>query len=71
MILGIHYERESTAKYIAEKTSVRALIAIAAAKQLVVEHFDLTSAYLHEKYAPERKVYIKQHPMFDGTYKYT
>ena len=67
---SIHYDQDSTTTYMAEKTSFQALIAIAAAKQWAVEHFDITSAYLHEKYTPDRNFYIKQHPKFDGTYKH-
>lgn len=66
---GVNYDRDGTTTNMAGKTCVRALIAISGAKQWAVEHFDITSAYLHEKYLPDRNVYIKQHPNVDGTYK--
>ena len=51
--------------YVAKKPTVRVLIALAAAKNLHVENFDITAALLHEKYEHSQTVYIRQYPRLD------
>lgn len=67
---GVHYDRDQTTAYMDEKTSVKVLLATAAEKQWGVEHFHITSAYFHEKYIPQKTVYIKQHPNFNGSFQH-
>ena len=51
----------------AENTSVRTLLSIAAAHGWPVQYMDITAAYLHETHDPKFPVYMGQHPRFDGT----
>ena len=72
MIPHVHFDLEKTTTYMADKTTVRLLFAIAAACRLYIEHIDIKAAYLHEKFAHNGKdtVYVRQHPRFDGSYKH-
>jgi len=54
----------------AEKTTIRALFAIAAAIYLQLEHFDISGAYLHEQLHNAQPVYVWQRQRFDGSYKH-
>lgn len=62
-----HYDPDRTAAYAADKTSIRVLIAIAAAKRQPLRAFDISSAYTAEQYTHDRPVYVTQHPLFNGT----
>lgn len=65
-----HYDQDETATFMADKTTIRLLFALAAANGLHMEHLDITWAYLHEKYEHDKPVYIWQPPRFDGSYKH-
>ena len=66
----IHYNPDHTAAPMADKTTIRLLIAAAAAGPYAIGHFDMTSAYLHEKYHFDKPVYVRQYPQFDGHMKH-
>ena len=65
----IHYDPEKTATYMADRTTVRTMFAIAASMNMKIEHFDITGAYLHEEYKHTKKVFIWQPPRFNRQYK--
>ena len=52
----------------ADRATIRKIISLAATKKWPIHHFDITAAYLHEKYPKENNVYIKQMPRFDGSF---
>ena len=70
MSAHVHYDPEKTATYMADRTTVRTLFALAASRNMTIEHFNITGAYLHEAYQHEKKVFVWQPPRFDGTYKH-
>ena len=70
MTPGTQYDPEQVTNYMADKTTVRLLLAIAASQNWPLEHMDISSAYLHEMFPQTKPVYIKQHPRFDGTLKH-
>lgn len=49
MKANVHYDPDKIATYMADRTTIRTLIAVAASNNMI-EHFDITGAYLHEKY---------------------
>ena len=65
-----HYYPEKIATYVAERTTIRTLFAIATSMNMHIEHFDITGAYMHEKYQHANRVYVWQWQHFDGTYKH-
>ena len=65
-----HYDPEKIATYMADRTTIRTLFAIAASMNMRIEHFDITGAHLHEKYKHANRVYVWQPQRFDGTYKH-
>ena len=67
---GQHFDPKQTSTFMAEKTLVQSLLAIAAAHQWPVQYMHLTAAYLHETHDPKFPVYVRQHPRFDGTMKH-
>lgn len=69
MKAGTYINPDHTASFMADKTMVRFLLALKAAHGLVSEHFDISSAYLHEKFMHSKNVHIRQHPLFNGDYK--
>ena len=71
LVPGVHYDPDQTTTYMAEKTSVRLLLALCAAKNWVIEHFDITSAYLHERYTHSTPVFVQQPCRFNGSPKHT
>ena len=66
-----HYDPEKTATYMADRSTIRTMFAIAASYNMQIEHFDITGAYLHETYQHNRKVFVWQPKRFDGSYKHT
>jgi len=66
----LHYDPSKVATYMADKTCVRTVLALAAAQDLILGHMDITGAYLHEKYAHTTPVYVWQPKRFDGSYKH-
>ena len=65
-----HYNPDHTAAPMADKTTIRLLLAVKAAYGLTAAHFDIKSAFTHETYKYDADVYVKQHPRFDGSYKH-
>lgn len=53
-----------------DKAPVRIVIALAVQKQLLIEHLDITGAYLHEDYNHLYPVFLWQPKRFEGTYKH-
>ena len=70
MTPNIHYDPDKTATYMADRTTIRTLFALAASRQMVIEHFDISGAYLHEAYKHDKNVYVWQPQRFNGTYKH-
>lgn len=66
----VHYNESETSSYMADKTTIRSIIAFAAATGYPLQHFDITSAYLHENSSASTTVYVKQLPKFDGSYSH-
>lgn len=52
----------------AEKTTVRLLLALAALQKWKMKHLEIQSAYFYERYKHDRPVYIMQHPRFDSSF---
>ena len=71
MVPGVHYDPDQTTTYMAEKKSVRHLLALCAAKNWVIEHFDITSAYLHERYTHPTPVFVQQPRRLNGSLTHT
>lgn len=67
---NVHYNPEHTASHMADKTTVRLLLAIKAAANLPSEHFDIKTAFIHENYKHKNLVYVRQHARFDGSYSH-
>lgn len=67
---GLHYDPSHTTTFTADRTTQRMLIALHATHKLPLEHFDIKSAYLHEKYQHDRPIYVKQMQRFDGSHKH-
>lgn len=67
---GLHFDPKHTATYTADRTTQRMLIAFHALMTLPLEHLDIKSAYLHERYASHKPVHFKQMPTFDGTFRH-
>ena len=65
-----HFNPDHTAAPMADKSSIRLLLAIKAAHGRKAAHFDIKSAFTHEAYHYDADVYVKQHPRFDGTYRH-
>lgn len=64
---GLHYDPRKTTTYTADRTTQRLLLALHAAANFPLEHFDIESAYLHEHYVHPTPVYVIQMPKFDCT----
>ena len=67
---GTHFSPMHTASQMADKVTIRLLLAIKAAGRLKADHFDIKSAYIHEPFKHKKPVFVKQHPRFDGSFKY-
>lgn len=52
------------------QTTIMLLLAIKAAERLFADHFDIKSAYLHEKYKHDKPVYVRQYLRFNGIMKH-
>lgn len=71
MRLHEQYTREHKPAPMTDNTAaIRMLLAMKAAHGLRSEQFDIKSPYVHETWKYGTKVYVKQHPIFDGTYKH-
>ena len=66
----IHYDPGRTATYMEDRTTIRSLFEIAASMNMLIEHFDITGANLHENYKHSKKVFVWQPARFDGSYKH-
>lgn len=70
IVAYFHYDPDNTAAYTAEKTTLRLLLALIAARWLYYEHFGIKSAFVHEDYAYRNPVLIKRPPKFDDTLRH-
>ena len=61
MTPGTHFDPSNTTTYMAENTTVRIILAIAAAHNCPCEHLDIKAAYLQEKYENDTPVHKKQY----------
>lgn len=66
----VHFDSNKTVTHMADRTTILSLHAIAASTDMHVEHFDITGAYLQEKYQHTKTVFVWQRPRFNGTYKH-
>ena len=67
---NVHYDPKKTATYMADHTTIRTLFALAASRNMAIEHFDITGAYLHEKCRHKNKVFVWHPYRFDGSYQH-
>ena len=72
LVPHVHYHPDRTTTYMADKSSVCLLFAIAAFQNPHIELIDIEAAYLHVKvyHIGLQPVYVRQHPRFGGTYKH-
>lgn len=70
MIPYVHFDPAQTSAHMADRTSIRTIIAFAAASGYHLEHFDISSAYLHENASPCQCVYVEQPARFNGNLKH-
>ena len=54
----------------ADRVTIRTLFAIAASRNMGIEYFDISGAYLHEAYKHDKKVFVWQPQRFNGSYKH-
>lgn len=64
LIAHFHFNPAHTSAPMIDRVSVRMIIG------WTLEHFDITSAFLHERYKFHKPVYIKETASVDGTYKH-
>ena len=67
---NIHFDPAATTAHLTDKQTIRTVFAIIAQIGLQAEHFDITSAFKHEKYAHEQPIFVKKLARFDGTMKH-
>ena len=67
---GLHYDPRNISTFTADRSTQRLLPALHATYNMPIEHFDINSAYLHEKYEHDKPIYVKQMPKFDGTFRH-
>lgn len=61
MLPHVHFDPTRVATFMAEKTIVLFLFALAAQRNLHLEHFHITCAYLHERYNHDRPSLFENH----------
>ena len=62
------YRPSRTATYMTDRTALRLVYAIAAAKNLIIIFFE--AAFLHEKFHSDKTVFAYQYLRFDGSLKH-
>lgn len=70
MIPDTHYNPNHINAPTAEKSSARLLFAVAAQMKCSIEQFDITNAYVHEKFAFIKKMYVREHARTNGSFKH-
>ena len=65
-----HYDPDTITSPVADRDAIRLALAISAAHNYEVHHWDIESAFLHETFGTDKPLYIHQPQRFDGTYKY-
>ena len=72
MIPHRHFDPEKTTTYMADKTTVGILFALAASFSMHIAHMEITAAYLYENFDQSgcEPVDVRQHPRFDGSFKH-
>lgn len=65
-----HFDPNNIISPVADRDAIRSALSMAAAYNLEAEHLDIESAFLHEFIGPTDKIYVKQLPQFDGSYKH-
>lgn len=69
MIPFVHYDPAHLAAPMASTSTVRLLFAIKAKlRLLILEHFDITSAFLHEAFGYSNTVYVREMRRSNGTF---
>lgn len=66
---GMHCNPDHISSQAADRDTIRAALAQAAAKGRIAEHLDIESAFLHEKLDPSASIWAHQPPRFDGERK--
>ena len=65
---GVHYDPRALATYAADRDTIRLLLAIAVTHKLQINHIDLPSAFVQEKYPDGTEpVLLQPIPNWDGT----
>lgn len=68
MIANMHFNPLHTAAPTADKSTIRLIFALAASRSMHMDHFDIKSAFIQERYRHDKPIYVKQHPKFDGAF---
>jgi len=66
----IHYDPHALTSPVAEKETIRTILALAATNNYAAHHWDLDAAFLHELLPNDNPIFIQQPKSFDGTYKH-
>ena len=69
-IAGTHYDPKDITSPVANRDSIRTALSLAATHDYKVYHWDLESAFLHERLPPNIEIYLQQPSRFDGSKKY-
>ena len=67
---GIHYDPTQLSSPVAHRDAIRTSLALAAAHGYHVHHWDLESAFLHELFPDDIKIFVHQPKRFDGSKKH-
>lgn len=65
-----HYNLEEVSTFTIDKTTVRFLMSLASNRKIELEHYDITSAFTHERIKSNNSTFVRQEPRFDGTLKH-
>lgn len=67
---NVHFNPSDTAAYMADRSTIRLILALAACENKYLDHIDIDSAYLHEPYDDPTPLYVRQPERFDGSFKH-
>lgn len=70
MVANIHYDPGCTSAPMVDRIAARMVICHNFQHGWWLEHFDVKSAFLHEKYRYHKPVYIREMARADGSYKH-
>lgn len=70
MVPNVHYDPRKCSASMADKSTMRLLISIAADRKWPIEHMDMKSAYIHTLFRYLQSVYLREPPRSNGKYKH-